>query len=151
MSPSQSQMMMIAKEILKTPTWAEGRKQTINWTGPWVFSFSWQQASNENQQFFASPKPVVQTQFLMGPISKICVQNVYQTVINCGWNKTQFQPQYQTIPNHEGNCIGIVDLISLSWRLLSPQVVGWICVIQAWGHMVRDASLVRKQMNWEKD
>jgi len=29
-TPSQSQMMMIAKEILKIPTWAEGRKQTTN-------------------------------------------------------------------------------------------------------------------------
>ena len=31
----------------------------------------------------------------MGPISKICVSNVYQMILNCGWNKTQFQPQYQ--------------------------------------------------------
>jgi len=28
------QMVMIAKEILKTLTWAEGRKQTTNWVGP---------------------------------------------------------------------------------------------------------------------
>jgi hypothetical protein len=67
--------------------------------GPRVFSFSWQQVGkSEKQQFFASPKLAVQTQFLVGPISKICVQNVDQTLINCGWNKTQFQPQYQTVP-----------------------------------------------------
>jgi len=33
----------------------------------------------------------------VGLISKICVQNVFQTAINCGWNKTRFQPQYQTV------------------------------------------------------
>ena len=48
---------------------------------------------------------MVQTQFLIGPISKIYVQNVYQTIINCGWNKTQFQPQYQTVPNREGKTL----------------------------------------------
>jgi hypothetical protein len=91
----------LLKKILKTPTWAEGRKQTTNWVGHWVFSFSWQQAGkSKKDQYFASPKPAVQTQFLVGLISKICVQNVYQMVINCDWNKIQFQSQYQTIPKN---------------------------------------------------
>jgi hypothetical protein len=46
---------------------------------------------NEKQQLFALAKTVVGPQFLVGPISKICVQMFNQTVINCGSNKTQFQ------------------------------------------------------------
>jgi hypothetical protein len=32
-TPSQSQMMMIAEKILKTTTWAEGRKEANNKLG----------------------------------------------------------------------------------------------------------------------
>jgi hypothetical protein len=51
---------------------------------------------SEKQQFFCFTK-ISGIKFLVGPISKICIRNVYQTVINYGWNKTQFQPQYQTV------------------------------------------------------